>query len=187
VFLDRDGVLNDPVFDPADGSPESPLRARDVQLAPGAREGVRALHEAGWLLVVVSNQPAAAKGKATAADLRAVHDRVVELLGDDAAAIAEWRYCFHRREDDCPCRKPRPGMLLDAQAAHDIDLGASWLIGDTDADVGAARAAGCRTVQITHPGSAHRRTGEPVPDAIRHDLASAAAYVLETELGSHVP
>jgi D-glycero-D-manno-heptose 1,7-bisphosphate phosphatase len=187
VFLDRDGVLNDPAFDPVDGRPESPLSAADVRLADGAVEGLRLLREAGRLIVVVSNQPAAAKGKATPEDLRAVHDRVVALLGAEAAFITDWRYCFHRREEDCACRKPRPGMLLEAAAEHDIDLPASWMVGDTDADVGAGRAAGCRTVLITHPGSVHRRTGQPAPDATRRDLAAAAAFLLaKTELGPYL-
>jgi D-glycero-D-manno-heptose 1,7-bisphosphate phosphatase len=179
VFLDRDGVLNDPVLDPIDGRPESPLHADDVRLAEGAREGLRAVHAAlpDALLIVASNQPAAAKGKATAGDLQAVHDRVVALLGDDAALIAAWRYCFHAREEGCACRKPRPGLLLDAAAEHGLDLRASWIIGDSDADVGAGRAAGCRTVLIEHPGSAHRRAGDAGPDAVARNLVDAAAFL----------
>ena len=80
VFLDRDGVLNDPALDPVDGRFESPLRAADVVLAEGAIEGCRMLRDAGFLLLVASNQPAAAKAKATREQLREVHERVVELL-----------------------------------------------------------------------------------------------------------
>jgi D-glycero-D-manno-heptose 1,7-bisphosphate phosphatase len=178
VFLDRDGVLNDPVLDPVDGTPESPLRAADVVLAPGAAEGVLALQRAGILLIVVSNQPAAAKGKVTAADLRAVHERVVALLAARGATIDDWRYCFHRREDGCACRKPAPGMLLDAAAEHDLDLTASWIVGDTDSDVGAGRAAGCGTVLVTHPGSAHRRPSTITPDVRVRNLEEAATFVL---------
>jgi len=179
VFLDRDGVLNDPVLDPVDGRPESPLHAQDVVLAPEARAGLRAIRERmpDALLIVASNQPAAAKGKTTPEELRAVHDRVVALLGEEAGLISDWRYCFHTREEGCACRKPRPGMLLDAAAEHGLDLAASWMVGDSDADVGAGRAAGCRTVLIEHPGSAHRRAGDAGPDALARNLLDAAAFL----------
>jgi histidinol-phosphate phosphatase family protein len=185
VFLDRDGVLNEPVLDPVDGRPESPLRAADVTLAPGAVEGVRALAALGVPLVVVSNQPAAAKGKATAADLRAVHERVVALLAAGGVAIADWRYCFDHPEAtdparrDCACRKPRPGMLQDAARDHGLDLARSWIVGDTDADVGAGRAVGATTILVEHPGTAHRRSAAVAgaADAVVPDLAAAADLI----------
>ncbi len=186
VFLDRDGVLNDPVLDPVDGRPESPLRAVDVTLAEGALAGCRSLAEAGYLLIVVSNQPAAAKGKASLADLEAVHRQVATLLAEAGITVADWRYCHHHpRATDpalrgpCYCRKPAPGMLLAAAAAHDIDLSASWMIGDSESDVEAGRAAGCRTVLIEHPGSAHRRPGNVPLDAVARNLSTAAAFVLK--------
>lgn len=185
VFLDRDGVLNDPVLDPVDGRPESPLRAEDVVLAAGAVEGCLRLREQGFLLLVASNQPAAAKGKATLAGLRAVHDRVAALLAAEGVAIDDWRYCFHHPRatdpallgDPCGCRKPAPGMLLDLAAAHDVDLAASWMVGDSDGDVEAGLAAGCRTVLIEHPGSAHRRTGKTRSAPLARNLSSAAAFI----------
>jgi D-glycero-D-manno-heptose 1,7-bisphosphate phosphatase len=91
--------------------------------------------------------------------------------------ICEWRYCFHTREEGCDCRKPKPGMLLEAAAAHGLDLPMSWVVGDTDADLGAGRAAGCRTVLIEHPGSAHKRTVDAVPDARARNLLAAAAFL----------
>jgi D-glycero-D-manno-heptose 1,7-bisphosphate phosphatase len=185
VFLDRDGVLNDPVLDPVDGRPESPLRTEDVVLAPGAAQGVRALAALGVPLIVVSNQPAAAKGKATPEDLRAVHERVVALLAAEGAEIADWRYCFDHPDAldparrGCACRKPRPGMLTDAAREHGLDLAASFIVGDTDADVGAGRAVGATTILVEHPGTAHRRTAGVAgqADAVAADLAAAAALV----------
>jgi D-glycero-D-manno-heptose 1,7-bisphosphate phosphatase len=185
VFLDRDGVLNDPVLDPVDGRPESPLRAEDVVLAEGAVEGCLQLREQGFLLLVASNQPAAAKGKATLAGLRAVHDRVVFLLTAAGVTIDDWRYCFHHPQatdpallgDPCGCRKPAPGMLLDLAAAHDVDLAASWMVGDSDGDVEAGLAAGCRTVLIEHPGSSHRRTGRTASAPLARNLSSAATFI----------
>jgi len=180
VFLDRDGVLNEPVLDREDGRPESPLRPEDVILVDGAAEAVRALRADGWLLVAASNQPAAAKGKATEAALWAVHERVVALLAEQDAALDDWRYCLHRREDACRCRKPGAGMLLDAARRHAIDLPASWMVGDTDADVGAGRAAGARTILVEHPGTAHRRTPAVRPDHRVRNLRDAAPLMLQT-------
>jgi len=186
VFLDRDGVINDPVLDPVDGRPEAPLRPEDVVLSEGAVEGIAALHRAGWPTIVVSNQPAAAKGKATLAQLAAVHDRVIELLASAAVAIDDWRYCHHHPHGldpaltgVCDCRKPAPGMLLDAASEHGLRLEESWMIGDTDADLGAGQRAGCRTVLIHHPGSAHRRSGGLHADAVARNLSAAATLVLE--------
>jgi D-glycero-D-manno-heptose 1,7-bisphosphate phosphatase len=185
VFLDRDGVINDPAMDPVDRRPESPLRADDVVLARGAVEGLKTLAQTGLPLIVVSNQPAAAKGKATDADLRAVHERVVELLAAEGVAIDDWRYCFdHPEAQDpsrrgCDCRKPAPGMLEDAAREHGLDLTASWIVGDTDADVGAGAAVGACTVLVEHPGTAHRRSPGLTADAVVADLAGAAVFIAD--------
>lgn len=183
VFLDRDGVINDPVPDPVDGRPESPLHADDVALAAGAVAGLATLAGTGLPLIVVSNQPAAAKGKVSEGELRAVHERVVELLADAGLAIGDWRYCFDHPDAldvarrDCACRKPRPGLLTAAADDLGLDLAASWVIGDTDADVGAGRAVGATTVLVEHPGTAHRRSPALAADAVVPDLAAAAAWV----------
>lgn len=186
VFLDRDGVINEPVLDPVDGRPEAPLHAGDVALAPGAVEGLEALGRLGLPLIVVSNQPAAAKGKVAEADLAAVHARVVALLAAEGLAIEDWRYCFDHPDAldaarrDCACRKPRPGLLEAAASDHGLDLTASWIIGDTDADVGAGRAVGAATILVEHPGTAHRRSPHAAADAdaVVDDLAAAAALVV---------
>jgi D-glycero-D-manno-heptose 1,7-bisphosphate phosphatase len=185
VFLDRDGVINDPVMDPVDGRPESPLRAQDVVLAPGAVAGLQVLAATGLPLIVVSNQPAAAKGKATDGDLRAVHERVVALLGAEGVAIGDWRYCFDHPDAldparrGCACRKPRPGMLHDAARDHGLDLPRCWIVGDTDADVGAGHAVGATTILVEHPGTAHRRSPEvgAAADAAVSDLTAAATLI----------
>lgn len=184
VFLDRDGVLNDPVLDPVDGRPESPLRAGDVALVGGAADGCRILQASGYELVVVSNQPGAAKGKASLEALWAVHERVVELLAASGVEIADWRYCFHHPDAElprlrarCTCRKPAPGMLRDAAAARGLALAGSWMIGDADTDVAAGERAGCRTVLLAHPASAHRRTGASRPTLRAPDLRTAATIL----------
>lgn len=185
VVLDRDGVLNDPVLDPADGRPESPLHAADVRLAAGAAAGCRLLQEHGLTLAVASNQPAAAKGKTTLAQLREVHDRLVELLAAEGVTIGVWRYCHHHPEatdpalrGPCDCRKPQPGMLLEILAELGADAADAWMVGDTSADVGAGRAAGMRVALVEHPGSGHRRQDADAPDLTARDLLGAAGEIV---------
>jgi len=184
VFLDRDGVLIELVLDPRHGTYESPYRSPDVSLAAGAAEALGRLQDAGFRLVVASNQPAAAKGTVNAAALQAVHDRVVELLAAEGIELDAWRYCFHHPHGvvpelsgECACRKPEAGLLLNAASELGLDLAASWMVGDSDSDVEAGRRAGCRTVLIEHPGSAHRRSGSVRPDLHASDLRDAAAML----------
>jgi D-glycero-D-manno-heptose 1,7-bisphosphate phosphatase len=184
IFLDRDGVLNDPVAN-GDAPAESPYRPEDVHLSRGAIEGARALRDAGYALVVVTNQPAAAKGTTTVAALDAVNARVRADLAAAAVELDGWYTCLHHPAGTvaglagaCECRKPAPGMLLQAAEELDLDLAASWMVGDSDSDVEAGRRAGTRTVLIPHPGSAHRRSGTAVPDLRTGDLAAAAGAIL---------
>jgi D-glycero-D-manno-heptose 1,7-bisphosphate phosphatase len=180
VFLDRDGVLNEGAPDPHTGRLESPLEVADVRLLPGVPAALRELARAGYALVCVTNQPAAAKGKASLAQLLAVHHRVLELLARDDVHLDASRLCPHHPDGvvpelsgSCACRKPAPGMLLDAAAELALDLRASWMIGDTDADVQAGRRVGAKTVLVEYPGSAHKRAGGTVPDILAADLAGA--------------
>lgn len=187
VFLDRDGTINRLVPDPLSGRPESPLHAEEVALIPGAARAIRALRDAGWLLVGVSNQPAAAKGTISEADLMAVHARVIALLEEQDAVLDDFRLCLHHPDGvhpalsvECDCRKPRPGMLIAAARDHAVDLRASWMVGDVDADVLAGEAAGCRTILITTEGSAHKRSGAVAPTAQAPTLADAARLITES-------
>ncbi|HXA53457.1 MAG TPA: HAD-IIIA family hydrolase [Solirubrobacteraceae bacterium] len=185
VFLDRDGVLDELVADPASGFGESPLRVDDVGLVPGAAAALRTLAGRGFALICISNQPAAAKGRVSVEQLLAVHERVVALLAHEGARLDGSRLCLHHPDGivpelsgPCACRKPAPGMLLDAAHALGVDPRASWMVGDTDADVGAARAAGCRTLLIEHAGSIHKRSSDMRPDLTAPDLSRGAALLL---------
>jgi D-glycero-D-manno-heptose 1,7-bisphosphate phosphatase len=185
AFLDRDGVLNEFVVDPVSGVPDSPHEVEDVRLVPGAAAAAARLARAGFTLVCVSNQPAAAKGKASVERLLEVHRRVTELLADEGAVLAASRLCWHHPEGTvarfarrCVCRKPEPGMLLDAAAEIGIDLGASWMVGDTDTDVAAGRAAGCRTVLIEYRATSHKRSSSSRPDLRASDLEDGIAKLL---------
>ncbi len=185
VLLDRDGVLNELVHDPVSGVPESPLRVEDVRLTRGVAALGR-LTRAGVPLACVSNQPAAAKGKVSVVQLRAVHARVLELLALEGVHLAAWRLCLHHPEGTvsglagpCACRKPAPGMLLEVAAQLGLDLGAAWMVGDTDSDVAAGQAAGCHTVLVTYPGSAHKRAGGVSPQLRVSDLPAAVEHLLD--------
>jgi D-glycero-D-manno-heptose 1,7-bisphosphate phosphatase len=188
VFLDRDGVLNAGVPDPDSSLFESPLALADVRLLPGVAAALGRLAGAGYALVCVSNQPTAAKGKTTLDELRALHERVLELLAGEGVCLEASRLCPHHPDGvveglsgPCDCRKPAPGMLIDAARARGLELGASWMLGDTDSDVRAGQAAGCRTVLIEYPPSAHKREGGVRPDLRAADLADGAAQLLDRD------
>jgi D-glycero-D-manno-heptose 1,7-bisphosphate phosphatase len=186
AFLDRDGTLNELVLEGGSGAAESPLKASDVRLIGGAAAAARALAQAGFALVCVSNQPAAAKGKVSIEQLLAINERVRELLREEGVHFDCFRLCLHHPEGvapelsgSCACRKPAPGMLLDAAQKLGLDLASSWMLGDTDSDVVAGHAAGCRAVLIEHPGSFHKRAGEASPDLVASDLADGVARLFE--------
>jgi D-glycero-D-manno-heptose 1,7-bisphosphate phosphatase len=141
VFLDRDGVIVTPEF--RDGRSFAPKTLDAFRLYDSAPECLRSLKQAGFLLVVVTNQPDVGKGEIAPETLDEMHRRMREAL-----PIDDVRVCTHTREDGCACRKPRPGMLLGAAAALGIALDRSFMIGDRESDVAAGRAAGCRTIFI---------------------------------------
>jgi D-glycero-D-manno-heptose 1,7-bisphosphate phosphatase len=185
VFFDRDGVVNALAPDPVTALLESPLAAADVELLPGAAAALARLREGGFRLVGVSNQPAAAKGTVRLADLEAVQARVEELLRAEGVVADGFRLCFHHPEGvvtelarACDCRKPAPGLLVRAAVDFGLDLERSWMVGDTDSDIAAGRAAGCRTILIEHPGSSHKRLVAEA-DVIAADLPAAASIILD--------
>lgn len=185
VFLDRDGVINQLVRDPISGLPESPLDPAQVALLPRVAPALRRLRDADFVIVGVSNQPAAAKGIVELGQLESVQARVLELLEHDGTAPDDFRSCFHHPHGlvpeltcECTCRKPSPGMLLQAAEQLELDLGTSWMLGDTDSDVAAGIAAGCRTILIENPDSSHKRSGDARPDAVASDLAAGVEVII---------
>lgn len=147
VFLDRDGVLNQPLV--KDGRPFPPAQLSEFVLYPSVAEGCAELKEAGFLLIVVTNQPDVGRGTQTREAVEAMHAKLRAAV----PSIDAIEVCFHAgaaHGEPCDCRKPRPGMLLGAAAAQAIDLRRSFLIGDRWRDVDCAHAAGCRAVFIDH-------------------------------------
>jgi D-glycero-D-manno-heptose 1,7-bisphosphate phosphatase len=150
VFLDRDGVLNE-VF-VIDGVPHPPANAKQLRVLPGVADALDRLRSAGWELVVVTNQPDVARGVQTRRGVEAINGRLREALPLDEIVV-----CYHDNADGCLCRKPKPGMLIDAAARRGISLNRSFMVGDRWSDVVAGSAAGCRTCLIEKPYSqAHK-------------------------------
>ena len=160
VFLDRDGVLNEVVLD--GDVARGPATVADLVIAPDAPAAVDRLRALGYVLIVVTNQPDIARGHTTQADVDAVHRALRAVL-----AVDDVLWCPHDGAEGCACRKPAPGMLLEAAERHGLDLSASWLIGDRWVDLAAARAAGVRPVLLERPWSWSRTgAGDPPADLV---------------------
>jgi D-glycero-D-manno-heptose 1,7-bisphosphate phosphatase len=167
VFLDRDGVINRAVT--RNGKFSSPTSLADVEILPGVPQALRDLKQAGYALVVITNQPDVARGVTTKALVEAIHaDLAARLPLDDI------RTCFHDDADGCVCRKPRPGLLLQPPV---YDLAASVMVGDRWRDIGAGRAAGCRATILVDYGYDEELRHEP--DARVASLAEAANWILQ--------
>jgi D-glycero-D-manno-heptose 1,7-bisphosphate phosphatase len=174
VFLDRDGTLNREIGYIADPA--------DLDLLPGVGPALRRLAGAGFDLVVVSNQSAIGRGVIPAARVAEVNARLLAFLAAEGVAPAGLYVCPHAPEAGCDCRKPAPGLLLQARDELGLDLGASWLVGDSAKDVEAARAAGVRPLLVlTGWGKRDReaaRAGGLAEDDVVADLTAAAERIL---------
>ena len=155
VFLDRDGTVNKYV---------GFLRnIDDMELLPGAAEAIRRINKSGYLAIVVTNQPVIARGEVTVPELQEIHNKLETLLGREGAYLDAIYYCPHHPDKgfegeipelkfDCDCRKPKPGLLLRAAKDYNIDLAASWMVGDRGIDIKAGLDAGCKTALVENSG-----------------------------------
>lgn len=181
VFLDRDGVINRNVWNPASGAYESPLTADQFELCEGALPAMQRLRSSGYELFLVSNQPNYTKGKASLEMLDSIHERLTHALSGAEIQFAAFYYCLHHPEGmiathsgQCECRKPSPYFLLKAKEDFGINLKQSWMIGDRISDIECGKAAGTKTVFIcTYPFD------EVEADFQAHDLCEAASLILE--------
>jgi len=155
AFLDRDGVINRK-------APEGQYVTRweDFEFLPRVAEGIALLERAGFSAIVVSNQRGVAKGLLTIAELDLIHQRMLEQLAAAGAHLTAVYYCPHDNAPSCSCRKPAPGMLFRAAREHRIDLASSWMVGDSDIDMEAGKAAGCRTVRVLTNGTLPEIAGD---------------------------
>jgi D-glycero-D-manno-heptose 1,7-bisphosphate phosphatase len=169
VFLDRDGVLNEVRL--RDGTPVPPSTVDEFTLLPGVVEACERLRDLGYALVVVTNQPDIARGTQTRAEVERMHEALRAAVPLDDVVI-----CPHDDADNCACRKPRPGMMLEAAQRLGLDLKASVGVGDRWRDVEAARRAGVRAVFVDR----HYAERQPEqPDAVVASLPEAVT-VIET-------
>ena len=169
VFLDRDGVINRAKV--RDGKPYPPATLDEFEFLPGVERTILALRRAGFLVVVVTNQPDVSMGIQRRDIVEAMHDKLL------AAELCDMvRVCYHIDADDCSCRKPKPGMLLDAAREWGIDLAGSYMVGDRWRDVSAGKAAGCYTFFIDY---GYRESGVDDPDAVVASLEEAGKLILQ--------
>lgn len=180
VFLDRDGTLNVEV--------NYLHRVEDFVLVPHAAEAVRSLNEAGYFVALVTNQAGIARGYYDEAALHTLHEYMAQALAARHAHLDAIYFCPHHPDFTgvCECRKPAPGMLRQAAAEHQLDLGQSWLIGDALSDLQAGQAVGCRTVLVRtgygkqSEAAINAGTGEQ-PTAIVDDLSAAVQVILYSD------
>jgi D-glycero-D-manno-heptose 1,7-bisphosphate phosphatase len=179
VFLDRDGVINQK---PPEGGYVT--RWEDLHVLPGVTEGIAQMKRAGFEVVVVTNQRCIAKGLLTVAELEKMHQQMSDFLVTAGATIDAIYYCPHEAEPVCRCRKPAPGMLLDAARERGIELWASWMIGDSGIDMEAGKNAGCKTARLLAESVDERRCDTAAlssADVIASSLLDAVAQILERE------
>jgi len=189
VFLDRDGVINELVYYQERGIIDSPFTVEHFRLLPGVGKAIKKLREMGYKIVLVSNQPGIAKGHMSEETLDKIRQKMKEELAKDEAFLDGEYYCFHhpeakvkRLKANCECRKPKPGLLLQAAQDMDIDLSQSWMIGDGLTDVKAGKGAGCRTILLGRMKCELCRLmdeEEARPDIVISSLMEAAEYILK--------
>jgi histidinol-phosphate phosphatase family protein len=176
--VDRDGTLNaevGPIRDP-----------QELRILPGVGQGLRALTKGDFQLVVITNQAAVGRGDLSAAELERIHARLRQLLRSEGIELAAIYVCPHLPEDDCDCRKPRPGLLVRAAQDLGIRLEESWIIGDSMRDIGAGNELGMPSVLVeTGWGGSDPRAaeleGKYTPSTQVEDFESAAAWILRHE------
>lgn len=169
AFLDRDGVLNRAIVE--EGHPRPPSCLSELEVLPDAPAALLALKAAGFLSLVVTNQPDVARGTQRRETVEEINSCLSRQL-----PIDEFLVCYHDDVDHCDCRKPRPGLLLEAARRHEIELARSYMVGDRWRDIEAGQNAGCWTVFIDRA----YRERQPVraPTATVASLAEAAAWIL---------
>lgn len=144
VFLDRDGVINLTVF--RNGAQRAPADLSEFAYVEGVEPTLEELDARGYLLIVCTNQPDVARGWQPQAIVDSFHEKIQSDL-----PVAGIYACYHDEQHDCPCRKPKPGMLVQGSEDFEVDLAQSWMVGDRWKDIEAGKAAGCRTVYLRHP------------------------------------
>lgn len=151
VFLDRDGVIN------SNKGRYYTWKVEDLEINPGVAETLRTLKERGFKLIVITNQGGISRGQYTREDVETLHDQLNKILKKEGASVDAFYYCPHHSDHEkCLCRKPQPLMILKAMSRYGIDPQKSWMIGDSQRDVEAGKAAGLKTILV----QSNRNLGE---------------------------
>jgi D-glycero-D-manno-heptose 1,7-bisphosphate phosphatase len=172
VFLDRDGVLNRAIV--REGKPYPPDSVAALEILPGVPEALADLKAAGFLLLVVTNQPDVAKGIQLRAEVEAIHRKLQSELPLDDIFV-----CYHQDSDHCNCRKPAPGLLEEAAARYALYLPCCFMVGDRWRDVDAGCRSGCQTILLDY--GYRERASENQPAASLGSLREAADWILRHE------
>ena len=182
VFLDRDGTINV-------NRPDHVKSLDEFELIPGAIQAIRQLGATPLAIIVISNQSVINRGFASAQTVAAINEHLLQTVRRHGGRIDGIYYCPHRPDEQCQCRKPRPGLLLQAQQEHGLDLAGSYVVGDAATDVDLALAAGCHPVLVlTGRGAAQRvhLTEQQLRQTyIASDLAEAARWICQHENTLH--
>lgn len=192
IFFDRDGVINELVYEPKSGVIDSPLKASQINLVYGIVELIKAVKDLGFMTIVCSNQPAVGLGKTTLENFKEVNRKVCSLLRTQGAILDYEYFCMHhpfakikKYKLNCECKKPNTGLLLKSAKEHNIDLSKSWMIGDGVDDVIAGKNAGCKTILLANINSLEnlriieKQLGKIKPDFIIKRLPDAIKIIKE--------
>jgi len=171
VFLDRDGVINLSLPPPG-----FVLRWQDFEFAPGALDALRRLHEHGFTVAVITNQSCVGRGMTTLANVRSINARMAEAVAAAGGRLHGVYVCPHVKEDGCPCRKPKPGLIDQATIEMFVDPARAFLVGDSERDLRAGRARGCTTILVAE--SQEALPSDVRADYVAGDLAEAVALIL---------
>lgn len=170
VFLDRDGVLNQAIV--VKGKPYSPHSLDELLIPEGVLAALQLLKQANFLLIGATNQPDVARGTTTRTMVELINQKLL-----DALPLDEIRVCYHEDQDQCECRKPLPGLLLQAARDYHIDLKHSYMIGDRWKDVVAGKSAGCKTIWLNYHYQEEFLADQP--DFTANSLLAAAKWILK--------
>lgn len=169
IFLDRDGVINQTIV--RDGKPYPPATIHELKWVDGIEVGLKLLKDAGFLLFIVTNQPDVARGTTLQSTIDEIHQHMMQVLPLD-----EIFCCFHDDKDDCICRKPKPGMVLQAAAKWNVDLKKSFFVGDRWRDIEAGKAAGIKTILIDY----HYNEKKVAADFTATNFTAVTNFILNT-------
>lgn len=165
VFLDRDGIINELVYFPEQGIVDNPINPSQVRLVFGIDQLIKVSKRLGYLIIVISNQPAIGLKKLKNSDFKKIDKKINYLLKKNGANIDAWYYCFHhpfakleKYKKGCSCRKPKTGLFKQAANDFNIALSNSWIIGDGVNDIKAGKKAGCKTILLANISSTDNLT-----------------------------